>query len=130
MYVYTYVCLRMDGDVFVLVQERHKARLWTRLSADLWKMEKYVRPWFVSWLSHDKYYSELNEHLDTVYGDSSQLMAIAKNFFIKFLGGRKSVFNEPYQAAQKQLRQRITCLFTLNSKRNRLTTSIAERSPN
>ena len=45
--------------------------------------------------------SEIKEHLDAVYGDSSPSMATAKNWFNEFQHGRMSAFDEPHPGAPK-----------------------------
>ena len=45
--------------------------------------------------------SEIKEHLDAVYSESSYSMATVKNWFNKFQRGHTSVFDEPHPGARK-----------------------------
>ena len=45
--------------------------------------------------------SEIKEHLDAVYGNSSPSMTTVKNWFNEFQRGRTSVFDEPRPGAPK-----------------------------
>ena len=45
--------------------------------------------------------SEIEEHLDAVYGDSSPLMVTVRNWFNEFQCGHTSVFDKPRPGAPK-----------------------------